>query len=105
MALRPLHHDFLFTFTNETRDGLFINKSKGRIQIVTPQMNDQGIRGRWGLVYAVGNKVVDFKAGDYVLIEPGKWTLGVDFEGQKLWKSDDSVVLGVSNDESETYDY
>jgi hypothetical protein len=96
-SIRPLHRDFLFTFLNETRDGLFVNKHSSII-IVTPEVASQGTYARWARVYAVGDEIKDFKAGDIVCIQPSKWTLSINWEGQKLWKSDDEWVLAVAND-------
>ena len=40
---------------------------------------DRGIRPRWGQVYAKGPKNKDeYSVGDWILVEHGRWTRGVD---------------------------
>jgi hypothetical protein len=38
----------------------------------------EGIRPRWGQVYAVGEDQRDVTVGQYVLVAHGRWTRGVD---------------------------
>lgn len=44
----------------------------------------RGIYSRWGKVYAKGSKNNDpYKVGDWVLVEHGRWSRGIDInEGQ-----------------------
>ena len=39
---------------------------------------DRGIHPRWAKIYAVGPENTDFEIGDWVLIEHGRWTRGID---------------------------
>jgi co-chaperonin GroES (HSP10) len=39
-----------------------------------------GIRPRWGKVFAVGHKQKDVKVGQWILIDHGRWTRGIDIE-------------------------
>ena len=39
-----------------------------------------GIRPRWGRVYAVGPEQTQVKVGDWVLVEHGRWTRGLNIE-------------------------
>jgi co-chaperonin GroES (HSP10) len=105
MALKPLGKSFLFSFTNETTGGMFIEKNSGRIILTNQDLSEQGKYARWGKVVAVGDEVTDFGVGDYVLIEALQWTTEVKFEGQSYWKSDDSKVIAIGEDESVTYAY
>jgi co-chaperonin GroES (HSP10) len=41
---------------------------------------DHGVRPRWGRVYAVGSEIVDVSANEWVLINHGRWTRGVNIE-------------------------
>jgi len=105
MAIRPLGRNFLFAFLNDTVEGQFLQKNKGRILLTRPETDKQGTYARWAKVLAVGPDVEDFKNGDIVLIQPGKWTIGFDHEGVKVWKSDDEWVLATADDESVAIDY
>ena len=40
----------------------------------------QGIRPRWGCVYAVGPDQRDVKPGDWICVAHGRWTRGVEIE-------------------------
>lgn len=63
--------------------------------------NDRGIRARWGQVVAVGEDV-DLTPGQYVLIEHGRWTWGVqatsEGEPRKLHAVDPNGLLAVSDE-------
>jgi len=54
--------------------------SKGGIIITNDDGKLHGIKPRWGKVYAVGPKQEDVKAGEWVLIEHGRWTRGHNIE-------------------------
>lgn len=103
--LAPIRNDFLFAFCNDTADGLFIEKSKFGFILTNKDVLNQGQYARWGKVTAVGPEVKEFKVGDFVLIEAGKWTHGFTYEDQKFWKSDEKQVCAIGADESVTYAY
>jgi len=52
-----------------TAGGLYIPSSDGKAEGITP---------RWGKVYAIGPEQTEVKVGDWVMIEHGRWTRGVD---------------------------
>lgn len=41
-----------------------------------------GIRPRWGQVYAVGPDQTDIKVGDWICVAHGRWTRGLDIEDE-----------------------
>ena len=51
-----------------TKNGIFLLNDDGK---------DTGIRPRWGQVWAVGQEQKDFKVGDWVLVEHGRWTRSI----------------------------
>ncbi len=55
-------------------------KTKSGIIIVNDDGKQHGIKPRWGRVYAVGPKQEDIKVGEWVLVEHGRWTRGIDLE-------------------------
>lgn len=105
MSLNPLTNTFLFEFVNDTAEGLFIEKSKFGFILTNQDILSQGNYARWGKVYAVGPDVKEFGAGDFVLIEAGKWTPGFNEDGTRLWKSDEAQVCAIGADVSITYAY
>ena len=61
-----------------------------------------GIRPRWAEVYAVGSDIDWLQPGEFVLMEHGRWTKGVQIEddGQEfdLRVADPEGILGKSED-------
>lgn len=41
-----------------------------------------GIRPRWGRVYAIGPDQTDIKIGDWICVAHGRWTRGLDIEDE-----------------------
>lgn len=65
----------------------------------------QGIRARWGLVYATGPSQKDVKVGQWICIAHGRWTRGVrvtiDGEDFTLRRVDNNDILLVSDEQPE----
>lgn len=55
---------------------------------------------QWGIITAIGPEVRDLEVGNRVLIEPLKWTVGVDDDGETYWRTDESCVLVVDESAS-----
>ena len=89
----------LFIFLDETSGakGAFVEKHG---TLIIPQTRSTQKVARWGEVVALGPKAqaAGLKIGDFILIEALMWMEGIKFEGQKIWKTDDSKILAVSND-------
>lgn len=62
--------------------------TKGGIILMSDDGKDEGIRPRWGKVYAIGPDQKDVDIGDWVLVEHGRWTRGVE-----LVNGDDVRIL------------
>ena len=63
----------------------------------------QGIRPRWGCVYAVGPDQQDVKPGDWICVAHGRWTRGVEIEDAEgniktLRRIDPKDILLVSDE-------
>jgi co-chaperonin GroES (HSP10) len=60
-----------------------------------------GIRPRWGQVYAVGPEQLDVKVGDWICVAHGRWTRGLDIEDESGKKTvrrvDPNDILLVSD--------
>jgi hypothetical protein len=61
-----------------------------------------GIRPRWGQVYAVGPEQTDIKVGDWICVAHGRWTRGLDIEDESgkrtVRRIDPNDILLVSAD-------
>lgn len=87
-------------------------KSAGGIILMDDNMTERGIRNRWARVYAVGAGVDDLTPGEWVLVQHGRWTNGVDFqfpdqEKVTLWRIDypEAVILVTDEDPRDTQDF
>jgi hypothetical protein len=77
--------------------------STGGIVLLNDNGKGNGIRPRWGRVYAVGPEQKDVVVGDWVLVAHGRWTRGLDIEDETgeltIRKVDPKDILLVSDDE------
>jgi co-chaperonin GroES (HSP10) len=71
-------------------------------------MNDNGttlgIRPRWGRVYAVGPKQHSVKVGQWICVDHGRWTRGLDIEdenGKKIIRRIDPKDILLISDSDE----
>lgn len=98
MNIKPLGNNIMFQFLETTvgKRGEFLERHSF---LVIPKTNSSQKVARWGKVLAVGPKVDGVVPGDYILIEALMWMEGVKLnEAEKVWKTDDSKVLCVTND-------
>lgn len=67
-----------------------------------------GIRPRWAKVYAVGPEQTEIKAGQWVLIEHGRWTRGMEVEingvEMTLRRADPDCIIFATDEEPNTDD-
>ena len=65
-----------------------------------------GIRPRWGQVYAVGPEQTDIKVGDWICVAHGRWTraneIEIDGEKKSLRRIDPEDILLVSDEQPDT---
>ncbi len=98
-GIRPIRDK---VFVSDLESGAL--ETFGGIIIPDDNMTARGIRERWGRVHAVGPDVVGLKAGDWVLIQHGRWTNGIDIETPsgktRMWSVDypEAVLLVTDED-------
>ena len=73
------------------------------IIIISDDGKDLGIKPRWGRVYAVGPEQQEVVEGDWVLVDHGRWTRGVDVEHddgtiKTLRRVDTDAILLISDE-------
>ena len=73
--------------------------------LTNQDIDHQATRARWAKVIAIGEKVNDVAVDDIVLIEALQWTLEMKFENSSYWKSDETKVIAIGQDESVTFAY
>lgn len=52
--------------------------SKGGIIVLDDNGKDRGIRPRWCQVWRVGPEQTDLQVGQWILVEHGRWTYGIE---------------------------
>ena len=54
--------------------------SKAGIILRSQDGKSEGIKPRWGRVWAIGPEQKDVKVGDWICVEHGRWTRGITVE-------------------------
>jgi co-chaperonin GroES (HSP10) len=77
--------------------------SAGGIYIPSDDGKTEGIKPRWGRVYAVGPQQKDVQVGEWILIEHGRWTRAITVEEsdgvtRKIFRVDTKCMLMSSDD-------
>jgi hypothetical protein len=77
-------------------------KLSSGVLLINDDGNTSGIRPRWAQVYAVGHEQTDVKAGEWVFVEHGRWTRGIEVEVQgeamTLRRVDPKNIIFVSDE-------
>jgi hypothetical protein len=77
-------------------------KLSSGIIMINDDGKTSGIRPRWAEVYAVGPDQRDVKPGEWVLVEHGRWTRGINVEinGEEmtLRRVDENNIMFVSDE-------
>lgn len=73
----PLRKNVLVSDMNfdeqKTASGIIIRSDNGKTE---------GIKPRWGRVWAIGKEQQDVQVGDWVCVEHGRWTRGIKVQEQ-----------------------
>jgi co-chaperonin GroES (HSP10) len=81
-------------------------KSAGGIVLRSDDGKSEGVKARWCQVRAVGHEQQDVKVGEWILVEHGRWTRGLEVEDEDgsivtIRRVDINGILGVSDDRPE----
>lgn len=97
--LKPLRDNVIVSDMNfegrMTSGGIYLPSDDGK---------SEGVRHRWGKVYAIGPEQTDVKLGDWILIEHGRWSRGVtiveeDGSETVVRRIDTNAILMVTDEE------
>ena len=72
-TIRPIKKRVLATLCEQGA-----RMSAGGIHLLDDDGKDHGIRPRWFQVTAIGPDQDEVEVGDYILVEHGRWTWGVE---------------------------
>jgi hypothetical protein len=97
-GIRALHNHVIVRDMNfggrQLSSGIYLLNDDGKTE---------GIRPRWAQVYAVGPDQKDIAVGQWVFIEHGRWSRGleVEIDGEEftLRKADPKCIIFVSDEE------
>lgn len=102
--LTPLHDRVLFSdmeFGEEfTQSGIILKSDNGK---------SEGIKPRWGKVWAVGPAQQDIKVGEWILVEHGRWSRAAEYENEdgtitKIQMVDNNAIMMVSDEKPSDVD-
>ena len=96
--IRAIKKDVIIT------DMIFdVRLSTGGLILLNDNGKSTGIRPRWGQVYAVGPDQLDVTVGQWICVDHGRWTRGLDIEDESgkrtIRKIDPKDILLVSDSE------
>jgi len=79
-------------------------QSKGGVFVMENHQSEKFIRPRWFEVTHIGPEQIDVTPGQFVLVEHGRWSRGIDINGthreeDKLFLIDNDAMLMVSDDD------
>jgi co-chaperonin GroES (HSP10) len=78
----------------KTTSGIILKSDDGRVE---------GIKPRWGRVWATGPEQTDVKVGEWVLMEHGRWSRAAEYENEdgtitKIQKADVKAMLATADE-------
>lgn len=99
MKLRALTNKILCHYIEKGQQ-----TTAGGIILPNDDNTEHGIRPRWMQIHSVGPEVEGILAGQWVLVEHGRWTHGMHLRDDNneeftLWGAEEDAVLLISDDE------
>lgn len=97
-SIRPLNDSIIIS------DMEFdVRKLSSGVILLNDNGTTQGIRPRWGKVYAIGPTQKDVEIGQWICVAHGRWTRGIDVEDengkQTLRRVDPNDILMASDEQ------
>lgn len=97
MQLRPIRNHIVFQFIDEVDNkGQFVKTTKWGF-VIPGHFDNSAKAPRWGTVVGVGPETKHCKVGQQVLINALKWTESAKFDGERIWRTDDTQIVAVRN--------
>lgn len=98
MKLKPIKNTFIFKFQEAVNNkGQFEKGTTETGIILQSSFDDSAKESRWVRVTDVGPECSDVCRNAVVLLPALRWTAGVKFEDQMVWKSDEQQVAAVQD--------
>jgi len=95
--IRPIRDNVIIT------DMDFGERKIGMFVLPSDDGKSEGVRHRWGRVWAVGHEQKDIKVGQWILLEHGRWSRGFTLEQEDgseliIRRADTKAILMVSDE-------
>lgn len=100
--METVDNNVIFQFVEKALMGRFVNEHHGGI-LISSEDTYQTNLPRWAKATHVGSRCTTVQPGDYILIEPGKWTTGFTVDGERYWKTDEEMVILASDEPGTTF--
>jgi hypothetical protein len=100
--IEAILNNIIFQFVEDVTQTRFVNSTESGI-IINSGDGNQMLWPRWCKALHVGPDVTEVKEGEFILVEPGKWTTAFRIDNVRYWKTDESRVIGVSDVPGHTY--
>lgn len=77
--------------------------TKGGLVLLSDDGKSEGVKSRWGRIHSVGPMQEDVKAGEWILLEHGRWSRGftvLDDDGNDIIirRADPKGILAVADE-------
>lgn len=97
--LELLDDKVAFIFLENMANKTFKSVTKSGIILAEKAENQVG-KARWAKVLLTGPDVKELEVGDFILIEPLRWTTALDLDntGEEFWMTDEKSVMAVSKE-------
>lgn len=100
MTLKPIKNTFIFKFLDTINaKGQFDKSTTESGILLQSSFDDSAKESRWVKIDTVGPECTSLQPGDVVLLPALRWTSGVKFGDEKVWKSDEQQAVVVLEDD------
>ncbi len=77
--------------------------TKGGLVLLSDDGKSEGVKARWGRVWAVGPEQKDVEVGEWILLEHGRWSRGATIEHEDgtqtiIRRADNKAILMVEKE-------
>jgi len=104
-SIKPIRDHIIFKFEDDIVKKTDMGRTRQQFSETTDwgfeiSSYDEGTKQpRWGIVVAIGHKVKEnIPLGARILIDALKWTEAAEFNGESIWRTDESCILAIDED-------
>lgn len=93
MSIEIMPNHLYIEFIDKTDDrGEFIDDDVDGLLI--PKSFRHQVHGRWARITNKGSQInSEYDIGDYVFLDSLRWTKGISYDGNKIWRADPKGIL------------